>query len=72
MSNQILEIKNKIISEYTFYHNEESILPQWQMDELDKTDQRIEKELRENGFIKTYSVEESDKRIRTYIDNLYS
>ena len=67
MSNQTLERKRKIISEYTFYHNEKSILPQWQMDELDKTDKMIE-----NWEIEYYSSEESDKRIRAYINNLYS
>jgi len=67
MSNQTLERKNKIISEYTFYHNEDSALPQWQMDELDKTDEMIK-----NWKIEYYSSEESDKKIRKYIDNLYS
>ncbi len=63
---------NPIVDEALSWNDEQNAsIPDWHMDELDKTEKRVQKELRENGFIKTYSIEESLKKGTTLIDNFY-
>ncbi len=73
MTIQTLKREKKIISEFNFFYNDNILeIPEWQKKELNKTDKRVEEEFKKNGFIKTYSVEEVDTRIKKYISNLYS
>ena len=56
-----------IVDEANAWNDEQNApLPKWQMDELDKTDAEIK-----SGKIKYYSLEESHKRIMSYIDGLF-
>lgn len=61
------KLKSKIISDYTFEDEETVEIPKWQMEELDKTEEKIK-----NWEIKYINSDKFDKSILDYIKNLYS
>ena len=71
MKTPVFEKKENIILDYTFSYDNKIQIPNWQKWELDKTDKRVQKELKENGFIKTSSITESYDRTTNFINNLY-
>jgi len=73
MKNTVLKKKDNLyrILDYTITDEENIKIPNWQKKELDKTERRVQKELKENGFIKTSSVKESYEKTTKLINNLY-
>ena len=63
MSKQTLT-KEEIINKFTFYSDENSKLPKWHIEELEKTEEKIK-----NWEIKYLDSEEVDKRIMNYLQN---
>jgi len=71
MWNEIIDkeknLEFKIISDYTFDRDKKNDIPKWQLEELDKTDNKIL-----NWEVEYIDSDKFDKSILDYIKNLYS
>jgi len=69
MTVKVLENKSNVL-DYIFIE-ENNQISNWQTNELNNTENRTQKELKENGFIKTISVNDSYDKTTNFINNLY-